>query len=64
LELLNGAQKAGYLELRELKPDAKGYLKIVKMAQGKRTRKKAPAVATSPKLEPAIEAAATAPPAN
>jgi coenzyme F420 hydrogenase subunit beta len=64
LELLTNAQKAGYLELRELKPDAKGYLKIVKMAEGKRTRRKAPLSTTSPKLEPAIEAVATPPSAN
>jgi coenzyme F420 hydrogenase subunit beta len=38
-ELLKNAQKAGYLEIRELKSDAKGYLKIVKMAESKRLRK-------------------------
>jgi coenzyme F420 hydrogenase subunit beta len=39
LELLKNAEKAGYLETRELKPDAKGYLKVVKMAEAKRLRK-------------------------
>jgi coenzyme F420 hydrogenase subunit beta len=39
IELLRNAEKAGYLEIRELKPDAKGYLKIVKMAETKRSRK-------------------------
>ena len=38
-ELLKNAEKAGYLELRELTPDAKGYLKVVKMAEMKRLRK-------------------------
>jgi len=53
-ELLANAVKAGYLEIRELKPDAKGYLKVVKMAEAKRLRKQPPkeplvvnAVATS-----------------
>jgi coenzyme F420 hydrogenase subunit beta len=57
-ELLRNADKAGYLELRELTPDAKGYLKVVKMAEGKRTRKKIPPVTTVPKVEQAIEAVA------
>ena len=39
LELLKAAEKAGYLEVRELKPDAKGYLKVIKMAEAKRLRK-------------------------
>jgi coenzyme F420 hydrogenase subunit beta len=39
LELLKNAERAGYLETRELKPDAKGYLKVVKMAETKRLRK-------------------------
>jgi coenzyme F420 hydrogenase subunit beta len=39
LELLKNAEKAGYLELRELKPDEKGYLKVTNMAQMKRARK-------------------------
>jgi coenzyme F420 hydrogenase subunit beta len=39
LELLKNAEKAGYIETRELKPDAKGYLKVVKMAEVKRLRK-------------------------
>jgi len=39
LQLLKDAQQAGYLELQELKPDAKGYLKVVNMAQTKRLRK-------------------------
>jgi coenzyme F420 hydrogenase subunit beta len=39
LELLRDAEKAGYVETRELKPDAKGYLKVVKMAETKRLRK-------------------------
>lgn len=64
LDLLTNAQKAGYLEIRELNPDAKGYLKVVKMAEGKRTRKKTPPTTTSPKLEPAMEAVATSPSAN
>jgi len=38
-ELLKSAEKAGYVELRELKPDEKGYLKVVKMAETKRLRK-------------------------
>ena len=42
-ELLREAEKAGYLEIRELKPDAKGYLKVVKMAETKRVRKQTPA---------------------
>ena len=42
-ELLRNAEKAGYLELRELKPDAKGYLKVAKMADAKRLRKHKPA---------------------
>jgi len=43
LELLTNAAKAGYLELKELKPDAKGYAKVVKMAEIKRLRKQIPA---------------------
>jgi coenzyme F420-reducing hydrogenase beta subunit len=39
LELLKNAETAGYLELRELKPDEKGYLKVVNMAQTKRMRR-------------------------
>ena len=39
LELLGNAEKAGYLVTRELKTDAKGYLKVVKMAETKRLRK-------------------------
>ena len=39
LELLTNAEKAGYLETRELKPDERGYLKVVNMAQSKRLRK-------------------------
>jgi coenzyme F420 hydrogenase subunit beta len=39
LELLRNAEKAGYLEIRELKPDTKGHLKVVKMAETKRLRK-------------------------
>ena len=39
LKLLRNAEKAGYLETHELKPDAKGYMKIVKMAEAKRLRK-------------------------
>jgi len=39
LELLKNAEKAGYIELRELKSDEKGYLKVVNMAQTKRLRK-------------------------
>lgn len=39
LELLKNAEKAGYIELRELKPEEKGYLKVVNMAQTKRLRK-------------------------
>jgi len=39
LELLKNAEKAGYVELRDLKPDEKGYLKVVNMAQAKRLRK-------------------------
>jgi len=42
LELLTNAQKAGYVEIKELKPDAKGYLKVVKMAEAKRSRKQTP----------------------
>jgi coenzyme F420 hydrogenase subunit beta len=45
LDLLRNAEKAGYLEMRELKPDAKGYLKVVKMAEAKRTRKQVPPIA-------------------
>ena len=39
LELLRNAEKAGYLELRELKRDDKGYMKVVNMAQTKRLRR-------------------------
>lgn len=39
LELLRSAEKAGYLELRELKQEEKGYQKIVNMTQAKRLRK-------------------------
>lgn len=39
LELVKNAEKAGYIELRELKPEEKGYLKVVSMAQTKRLRK-------------------------
>ena len=39
LDLLKKAEEAGYLETRELIPDAKGYIKVVKMAEAKRTRK-------------------------
>lgn len=39
LELLENAEVAKYLELRELKPEEKGYQKIVNMAQAKRLRK-------------------------
>jgi coenzyme F420 hydrogenase subunit beta len=39
LELLKNAEKAGYLETGELKTDAKGYLKVIKMAETKRLRK-------------------------
>jgi len=46
LELLRNAEKAAYLETRELNPDAKGYLKVVKMAEAKRTRKPLPAIPT------------------
>jgi len=46
LNLLRDAEKAGYLEIRELKPDAKGYLKVVKMTEAKRARKPVLAVAT------------------
>jgi coenzyme F420 hydrogenase subunit beta len=38
-ELLKNAEKAGFLEIRELKPEEKGYLKVVNMAQAKRLRK-------------------------
>lgn len=38
LDVLKNAEKAGYLELRELKAEDKGYQKIVKMAQMKRLR--------------------------
>jgi coenzyme F420 hydrogenase subunit beta len=63
IDLLKNAEKAGYLELRELKPDAKGYLKVAKMAESKRTGKKTPAATTVPKPQ-AIEAVATPPSAN
>jgi coenzyme F420 hydrogenase subunit beta len=39
LALLKDAEKAGYLETRELKSDSKGYLKVLKMAETKRLRK-------------------------
>jgi coenzyme F420 hydrogenase subunit beta len=39
LKLLKDAESAGYLELRELKPEDKGYLKVVNMSQTKRLRK-------------------------
>ncbi len=37
-DLLKNAEKAGYVELRKLKPDEKGYLKVVNMSQTKRLR--------------------------
>ncbi len=39
LELLKAAEKAGYVELRELQTSEKGYQKVVNMAQAKRARK-------------------------
>ena len=39
LELVRNAEKAGYIETMELKTDAKGYLKVAKMAEAKRLRK-------------------------
>ena len=39
LELLKKAEMAGYLELRELKQEDKGYQKVLNMAQMKRARK-------------------------
>ena len=39
LELLKKAETAGYLELRELKQEEKGYQKVLNMAQMKRARK-------------------------
>jgi coenzyme F420 hydrogenase subunit beta len=39
LKLIKDAEKAGYLELRELKPEEKGYAKVVSMVQFKRQRK-------------------------
>jgi coenzyme F420 hydrogenase subunit beta len=39
LELLRKAEEAGYVELRELKQEEKGYEKVVNMAQAKRLRK-------------------------
>jgi coenzyme F420 hydrogenase subunit beta len=41
LSLLRQAEKAGYVELRELKQEDKGYQKVVNMAQAKRARKPA-----------------------
>jgi coenzyme F420 hydrogenase subunit beta len=38
LELVKQAQKAGYIELRELPPESKGFQKILSMAQAKRLR--------------------------
>ncbi len=38
-ELLKNAEKAGFLELRELKPEEKGYIKVTNMSQAKRLRK-------------------------
>ncbi|HUK27453.1 MAG TPA: Coenzyme F420 hydrogenase/dehydrogenase, beta subunit C-terminal domain [Candidatus Acidoferrales bacterium] len=49
LELLKSAEKAGYLELRELKPEEKGYQTVLKMAQLKLKRKPInPAEAAAP----------------
>jgi len=56
LELLRDAEKAGYLETSELKPDAKGYLKVVKMAETKRLRKQTPAQQLQPNLVEARQA--------
>lgn len=39
LDILKQAEKAGFVELRELKPEEKGYQKVVNMAQAKRARK-------------------------
>jgi coenzyme F420 hydrogenase subunit beta len=50
-KLLKDAEKAGYLEVRELKSEEKGYLKVVKMAQAKRLRKQ-PAVPPIPASPP------------
>jgi coenzyme F420 hydrogenase subunit beta len=38
LQLLKDAAKAGYVEVRELKPDGKTYQKVANMAQSKRAR--------------------------
>jgi coenzyme F420 hydrogenase subunit beta len=38
LDILKQAEKAGFVELRELKPEEKGYQKVVNMAQAKRAR--------------------------
>jgi coenzyme F420 hydrogenase subunit beta len=48
LKLLKEAQKAGHLETRELKPEEKGYLRVVKMAQAKRLRKQTPTQPAQP----------------
>jgi len=39
LQLVKGAEKAGYLELRELPQTEKGFQKVLTMAQAKRLRK-------------------------
>jgi coenzyme F420 hydrogenase subunit beta len=39
LDLIRKAEKAGYVELRDLKLEEKGYLKVLKMAEAKRVRK-------------------------
>jgi coenzyme F420 hydrogenase subunit beta len=59
-ELLRDAEKAGYLETRELRSDEKGYLKVVKMAEAKRLRKQTPA--TLPQPHPGLEGVPAAPP--
>ncbi|HXY82245.1 MAG TPA: Coenzyme F420 hydrogenase/dehydrogenase, beta subunit C-terminal domain, partial [Candidatus Saccharimonadales bacterium] len=39
LDLVKQAEKAGYIELRELTQESKGFQKILSMAQTKRLRK-------------------------
>jgi coenzyme F420-reducing hydrogenase beta subunit len=39
LELVKAAEKAGYVELRELAQSDKGFQKILSMSQAKRLRK-------------------------
>lgn len=60
LRLLKDAEQTGYLEIKELAPDSKGYLKVVNMAQAKRMRGNV--VSASPAQEKTNQPRAVEPP--